>query len=168
VGVGTAFCIYLPVYKADRSIKPVEETIIDEEVSGVENIMFVDDEPMLVNVFKQGLSRLGFNVEGFTDPRKALEYFDRNHHRVDMVLTDTTMPYMNGVDLAEKMLAIDPRMPIIICTGFTTLISAEGAKQLGIQDFVMKPFKIKEIAQLIRDILDKEEKINDADRFAPE
>ena len=168
VGVGTAFCIYLPVYKADRSIKPVEETIIDEEVSGVENIMFVDDEPMLVNVFKQGLSRLGFNVEGFTDPRKALEYFDRNHHRVDMVLTDTTMPYMNGVDLAEKMLAIDPRMPIIICTGFTTLISAEGAKQLGIRDFVMKPFKIKEIAQLIRDILDKEEKINDADRFAPE
>jgi DNA-binding NtrC family response regulator len=85
-----------------------------------------------------------------------------------MVLTDTTMPYMNGVDLAEKLLAIDPRMPIIICTGFTTLISAEGAKQLGIRDFVMKPFKIKEIAQLIRDILDKEEKINDADRFAPE
>jgi len=169
VGVGTAFCIYLPIYKADKVTGTQSEPeIVNEDVSGVETIMFVDDEPMLVSVFRQGLSRLGFVVEGFTDPRKALEFFDRNHHRVDMVLTDTTMPYMNGVDLAEKMLAIDPRMPIVICTGFTTLISAEGAKQLGIRDFVMKPFKIKEIAQLIRDILDKEEKINDADRFAPE
>ena len=168
VGVGTSFTIYLPIFKADKAAPKECVPELGEDVSGMETILFVDDEPMLVNVFKQGLERLGFHVEGFTDPRKALEFFDRNHHRVDIVLTDTTMPYMNGVDLAEKMLAIDPRMPIVICTGFTTLISAEGAKQLGIRDFVMKPFKIKEIAQLIRDILDKEEPENDADRFAPE
>ncbi|MDD2331955.1 MAG: response regulator, partial [Candidatus Cloacimonetes bacterium] len=158
VGEGTKFIVYLPVYNADSwgQEKVVENGY--EDVGGIENVMFVDDEPMLVSVFRQGLMKLGFKVEGFNDPRKAYEYFVKHSADVDIVITDTTMPYMNGIDLSEKMLAIKPKVPIIICTGFTTLISAEEAANKGISGFIMKPFKIRDIASKIRSILDKDKK----------
>lgn len=124
------------------------------QVEGNETIMFVDDEPTLVSVFRQGLMRLGYKVEGFIDSRKALEQFKKNPDKFDMVVTDTTMPYINGVDMAEQMLEIRKDLPIIICTGFTTLISVEEARNKGIRDFVMKPFKIRDIAARIREIFD--------------
>lgn len=169
VDVGSVFDVYLPVYKSQEQVcKRVEPINDEEEIKGEETVLFVDDEPMLVSVFKQGLSRLGFNVEAFTDPHRALEFFDLHHQRIDVVLTDTTMPNMNGIELAEKMLGINPRTPIILCTGFTTLITAEEAKRRGIRDFVLKPFKIKDIAQLIKDVLTNDKESSDAPRFAPE
>jgi len=162
VGVGTTFNVYLPLYTPDEwhpsSAGPVELA----DSSGTESIMFVDDEPSLVNVFRQGLMRLGYKVEGFTDPRKAQEHFTKNPTKVDIVVTDTTMPYMNGVDLSEKLLAIRPDIPVIICTGFTTLISVEDARKKGIADYVMKPFKIKDIAARIREVLDQRKGGTDA------
>jgi len=154
---GTTFSIYLPLYNADKWHPNGEFTDVNNEIAGTERIMFIDDEPMLVNVFRQGLLKLGYKVEGFTDPRKALEYFSKHFDTVDIVVTDTTMPYINGIDLSEKLLAIKKDLPIIICTGFTTLISAEEATQKGIKDFIMKPFKIRDMASHIRDILNRKE-----------
>ncbi len=168
VGVGTTFTIYLPKYKSAKKVESKIEIQDDAQIQGTENIMFVDDEPMLVSLFKEGLSRYGFKVEGFTDPRKALEFFESKPQKVDIVVTDTTMPYLSGVDLAEEIMAISPNTPVILCTGFTTIISAEEAKDRGIRDFVMKPFKINEIASMVRKILDENEDFTDATRFAPE
>lgn len=153
LGKSTSFTIYLPLYTPDAWHPANTETEEQAIITGSETIMFVDDEPALVNVFRQGLMRLGYKVEGFTDPRKAHEHFVKNHDKIDLVITDTTMPYMSGVDLAEKMLAIRD-IPVIICTGFTTLISVDDARDRGIRDFVMKPFKIRDIAVRIREILD--------------
>lgn len=158
IGEGTTFKVYLPLYLADTWYPSNPEHIEDADVSGTENIMFIDDEPMLVNVFRQGLMRLGYQVEGFADPRKAQEYFSKNYHKVDLLVTDTTMPYMNGVDLAEWMLEIKPNLPIILCTGFTTLVSSEEARRKGIRDFIMKPYKIKDLAGTIRNLLDGDKK----------
>lgn len=154
LGEGTSFNIYLPAYTPDEW--HIDKAANDEvpETTGEETIMFVDDEPALVNVFRQGLMRLGYKVEGFTDPRKAIDHFIKNSERIDLVVTDTTMPYMNGVDLAQRMLEIKPSLPVIICTGFTTLISVDDARDKGIRDFVMKPFKIRDIAIRIRELLD--------------
>lgn len=163
LGVGTTFDIYLPLYTPDVKQPTANETEEHVEKGGHENIMVVDDEPALVNVFRQGLMRLGYKVEGFTDPRKAYEHFAKDPEHIDMVVTDTTMPYMSGVDLAEKVLEIRKDIPVIICTGFTTLISVDDARSRGIRDFVMKPFKIRDIAVRIRNIFDGK----DADETGP-
>lgn len=157
VGEGTTFKVYLPLYMADKWYPGSSEQGLENDVSGTENIMFIDDEPMLVNVFRQGLMRLGYKVEGFNDPRRAQEYFAKNAEKIDLVVTDTTMPYMNGVDLAEWILEQRPEIPIVLCTGFTTLISSEEAQRKGIRDFIMKPYKIKDLATIIRNLLDNKE-----------
>ena len=154
LGEGTSFIIYLPIYTPDAWHQPVNGEEEEIDLSGKETIMFVDDEPALVNVFRQGLMRLGYKVEGFTDPRRAFDYFSKNPQKVDILVTDTTMPYMSGVELAERSMEIREDLPVVICTGFTTLISVDDARDRGIRDFVMKPFKIKDIANRIRDVLD--------------
>ena len=168
IGLGTTFTVYLPQYTPDQWHQGVPETVESIDSSGTESIMFVDDEPSLVNVFRQGMMRLGYKVEGFTDPRKAHEHFSKAPHKVDIVVTDTTMPYMNGFDLAAKLLGIRPDIPIIICTGFTTLISVEDARKRGISDFIMKPFKIKDIATRVREILNERKEAENAPGLATE
>lgn len=156
IGKGTTFTVLLPQYNATSWPPSTLEVVDEADLTGNEHIMFIDDELMLVSVFKQGLIKLGYRVEGFTDPRKAEEYFNKNYADIDLVITDTTMPYINGIDLAVKMLQRCPHLPIILCTGFTTLISAEEAARKGISDFIMKPYKTKDLAARLRHLLDKE------------
>jgi len=156
LGVGTTFTIHLPLYMPDNAQMPINGSEEQVVLGGSETIMVVDDEPALVSILRQGLMRLGYKVEGFTDPRKAYEQFAKYPDKTDMIITDTTMPYINGVELAEKALAIRKDIPVIICTGFTTLITLEDARKRGIRDFVMKPFKIKDIAARVREIFEED------------
>ncbi len=153
-GKGTAFTVLLPLYSTVAWPPSTLETIEEEDFNGTESLLFVDDEPMLVNVFCQGLIKLGYKVKGFTDPRRALDYFNNNHDSIDLVITDTTMPYINGIELAVNMLRKKPALPVILCTGFTTLISADEAAKKGIRDFIMKPFTTKDLAARVRHLLD--------------
>ena len=65
------------------------------------------------------------------------------------------MPALTGVDLAQRMLTLRPGLPIILCTGYSSLVSEEKAKELGIKGFVMKPLSVKVISALIRNVLDQ-------------
>jgi len=70
------------------------------------------------------------------------------------VITDQTMPGMTGIDLARKILQIRPDLPIILCTGYSTLVNEEQAKAIGIKGFIMKPLSKQGIATLLRTVLD--------------
>ncbi len=153
-GKGTTFIVLLPLYNTVCWPPSTLEVIEENDFNGNEHIMFVDDEPMLVNVFCQGLIKLGYKAKGFTDPRKALDYFINNRDAVDLVVTDTTMPFINGIELSVNMLERKPELPIILCTGFTTLISADEAAKKGIRDFIMKPYSTKDLAARIRHLID--------------
>jgi len=85
---------------------------------------------------------------------EALELFKNSPGRFDLVITDMTMPNMRGDRLARELLTIRPDIPIILCTGFSESISEEGAKALGVREFVMKPLLLKDLAQAIRRALD--------------
>jgi YesN/AraC family two-component response regulator len=63
------------------------------------------------------------------------------------------MPGMTGVDLARRMLQIRPQLPIILCTGYSTQISAEKAQQYGLRGFALKPLTRKDIATMVRKVL---------------
>ena len=92
----------------------------------------VDDENLITDINQETLESLGgYQVSSFTCSEKALEAFCARPERYDLVLTDMTMPRLNGLQLAEKMIAAKPGMPIILCTGFSDLITKEKNPPFG-------------------------------------
>jgi len=150
-GKGTAFHIFLPVI-AENSLR--EENAIEMIPLGRERILFVDDEQMLVEMGKKMFERLGYSVTTRTSSLEALETFQDAPDQFDIIITDQTMPGLTGLDLSRWMLKIRPDIPIILCTGYSTIISEETAKAAGVREFALKPLAKKDIAQLIRKVLD--------------
>ncbi len=91
----------------------------------------------------------------FSSSLDALHAFLKTPDEFDLVLTDMTMPKMTGADLARQILATRPGTPIILCTGYSELINAEKAKEIGIRDYVMKPVVKRELATSVRRVLDQ-------------
>jgi DNA-binding NtrC family response regulator len=123
--------------------------------TGSERLLFIDDEPDLVNTWVQMLERLGYTVSSRGSSRDALELFRLRADQFDLVITDQTMPHMNGLELSREFLAIRPNIPIILCSGFSEMISTEEIKNIGIKEFLMKPILLGEIAQTIRKVLER-------------
>ncbi len=151
-GKGAIFTILLPVVDE----KPEKKTKSSDKVPlGNESILFVDDEKAITYMTGQILKRLGYTVETKVSPAAALELFQSKPGDFDLVITDMTMPQMTGVTLSEKLKAVRPDIPVIICTGNSSLIDEEKAKQMGIDAYIMKPIVKSDIAIAIRKALDK-------------
>ncbi len=150
-GVGTSFHILLPYIEVEaketETIKPLP--------TGTEQVLFVDDEKVLVDIGEKMLKKLGYKVKGRTSPYEALEAFRANPDKFDLVITDMTMPIMSGENLAKEILKIRSDMPVIICTGFSNMITPENASSKGIKDFLMKPFTMHDLSKSIRKVLDQ-------------
>jgi FixJ family two-component response regulator len=71
------------------------------------------------------------------------------------VITDMTMPSLRGDELAKELLVIQPGLPIILCTGYSELIDEEQCKNTGIREFVMKPYEMSHLANVIRKVLEQ-------------
>ncbi len=148
---GTLFEIAFPL--VDEEAAP-EETSRPVLPTGTERILFVDDEEALADATRQMLEHLGYEVTAKTSSREALQAFRDQPDRFDLVITDMTMPSMTGGELSEELMRIRPALPIILCTGFSEMITEEEAKRMGIRAYVMKPASIHEIAQTVRRVLD--------------
>lgn len=151
LGTGTTFRVMLPM---------VENDIIEKEKStepvhgGQERILLVDDEEILAKIGQDMLERLGYHVTVRTNSLAALESFQNQPDQYDLVITDQTMPGMTGADLARRMIQIRPNIPIILCTGYSSIMSEEKAKAIGIKEFAFKPLTKTDIAKLTRKVLD--------------
>ena len=150
---GSVFRIFLPTTDGNSVAGPIEEQ--DSLPEGNEHILFIDDEPALVEIGEQLLENLGYQVVTRTGSLEALELFRQSPDRFDLVITDMTMPGMTGERLAQEMLAINKNIPIIICTGFSQHMSESRAGEMGIQGFLKKPVVLSELAYVIRKTLDK-------------
>ena len=158
-GQGTTFDIYLPVIESRREAHAGDEAPIP---TGTESILFVDDEPALVNIGKQILESLGYKVTTRTSSIEALELFNARADMFDLVITDMTMPHITGDELAKELIRIRAEIPIILCTGYSARINQEQALAIGIQAFVSKPVLKRQIAEAIRKVLEWERKLRNA------
>ncbi len=152
LGEGTALHVYLPVIDTQVETEKTED--IAPIQKGTERILLVDDEEPIVQMEKEVLEQLGYHVTARTSSIEALEAFRAAPANFDLVITDTTMPNMTGVQLSQKILSTRPNIPIVICTGFSEQIDDERAKIMGISGFVMKPVIRSELAKIIRRVLD--------------
>jgi len=151
VGVGKTFTIWLPILKK----QVIEQEMIQAPINiGIERILFVDDEPSIAKMNKYRLEEYGYAVDDCTSSLEALERFKNKPDGFDLVITDMTMPHMAGDQLAVELMKINPRIPVILCTGYSKRISKEKAEKIGIRAFLMKPLKQETLLKTVRDVLD--------------
>ncbi|MGA6927565.1 MAG: response regulator [Desulfosarcina sp.] len=148
----TEFHLYLPLVNA---VIDAEPAIFDRQQlpGGHEHILIVDDEEMLVEMMRQVLEQLGYAVTAYTDSTTALKSFLNCPGAYDLLITDMTMPWMKGTDLARAVKGVKADLPVILCTGYNEQISQDNAESLGIQALIMKPVGMQQLAETIRNVL---------------
>jgi CheY-like chemotaxis protein len=150
-GQGATFTVYLPRLAQDVAVPPVLAQ--GPLPRGHERILLVDDEASVAEMGQRLLTRLGYAVVAYTSSRAALDAFRAAPHRFDLLITDHTMPEMTGEALARAVRQIRPELPLILCTGFSETMTAEHARVLGIDAYLMKPWELRVLAQTLRWVL---------------
>ena len=152
IGEGTVFHVSLPIVE---EYDPVKNELVEQMMVGMEHILLIDDEQILLEMVETMLERLGYHVTAKLNSFEALAAFQKEPEAFDLVITDQTMPGLTGLDLSRQILQIRPEIPIILCTGYSSLITEEKAKAIGIKRFIMKPLSKKDLSKIIREIFDE-------------
>lgn len=149
VGRGTSFKIYFPA--ATGAEETGHETqFASIPLGGGEHILFVDDEPSLVDCGQRMLRRLGYRVTAVGSARAALELVREDDHEFDCILTDLNMPEMTGIAFARECRAHLPTVPILLMSGYLGVTTPDLLRSHGIHDLILKPFSPKTLADAVR------------------
>jgi len=153
LGEGATFVISLPVMRDDTKKK--REYGQDMDLRGDERILFVDDEEVLGELAKSMFKPFGYSVSTYSSADVACTVFMRQPDAFDLVVSDFTMPDMNGLMLAEKIREHRQDIPIILCTDNDRKVTGEMMRKADISEFALKPFKTKTLVTLVRKVLNK-------------
>jgi PAS domain S-box-containing protein len=153
-GKGTTFHVYLPRVAKDEAVE-VKKAEPVPVPSGTERILVVDDEKLITSLYEAILESFGYQAIIFNSSPEALDFITREPQGFDLMITDMSMPHMNGLDLSRRALAIRPDLPIILCTGYSELANEEKAREIGIQAYLMKPLVLDDLLLAMRKVLDK-------------
>ena len=152
LGEGTTFDIYLPrIFEMLETQEVVEVPV----AKGHKCILFIDNERSICELMQEKLTRLGYTITTQTSSSKALDLFMKTPNQFDLVITDLSMPQMSGEQVAHKLLSIRPDIPIILCTGLNQAFADEQVKEIGVQGSILKPFTESDVANTIRQVLDR-------------
>ena len=151
-GHGATFNIYLPASEKEviEEKKPVGDTL-----RGTETVLLVDDEDMIIEVAKEVLEHLGYKVLIAGNGKEAIETYEKNKEQIAIVLLDMIMPNMSGSDTYDRMKGINPKIKVLLSSGYSMNGTATEIMDRGCSGFIQKPFKMKELSQKLREILDE-------------
>lgn len=155
-GSGTSFQLLFPAIKADPENKNLlhsSETFLEVNSSG--NILLVDDEVSVAGFIEEVLLSQGFQVQKYHNPIEALERYTLSPSDFDLLITDQTMPEMNGLELIKFCRDLNPNLPIIMCTGFSEDIDEKKAKLMGINHFFYKPVDANQFLKAVDELVEK-------------
>lgn len=134
---GSVFTVYLPAMAEDARLAPdpVQEPRLDRKAS----ILLVDDEEAILSSMRRALERSGYSVTCAAGGREAFDLFSRAPDAFDLVITDLSMPGMDGQELTRRLLRIRPGTRVILSTGYGDVVTEEEAHALGIGEILLKP-----------------------------
>jgi hypothetical protein len=116
-------------------------------------ILVVDDEPMALKLVQSILEKRGFEVLISASPIEALEIFQAEGHRIELLISDIVMPEMDGTKLANRLVALNPDLPVLFMSGFVTEHEVEQAGDISQFAFVRKPFRPATLVQAVQKML---------------
>jgi two-component system cell cycle sensor histidine kinase/response regulator CckA len=152
-GKGSTFVIYLPA--SEKGVAVAVSQPIEEILKGTGTVLLVDDENMVLVVGKEMLERIGYKVLLATGGREAVEIHRRHKDELDLVILDMIMPDMGGGETYDRMKEDNPKVKVLLSSGYSINGQATEILQRGCDGFIQKPFHLKELSGKIREILDK-------------
>jgi len=152
-GLGSCFTVFLPEAKEEAKESGSVEASIPPVFEG--KILVVDDEPSITFFLVQVLEHFGHKVKACMSSEEAYKVFLERQNSFDLIITDMGMPGMTGLELAGKIKAVNPEVPIIISTGYSENVTTENYHQMGLAGFVVKPFNAEHLVKEVSRVLDK-------------
>jgi DNA-binding NtrC family response regulator len=113
-------------------------------------VLVLDDEPIVCDRLGPALEKHGFRVETFTESRAALDRL--SEERFDILITDLKMKKPDGMEVLAILKREWPETRVIVITGFATVETAKEALRQGAVDFIAKPFRMRELVDLVRKV----------------
>ncbi len=145
LGKGSIFQIYLPFYKEQDKSFP--ETQPETKIPRGEGfILLVDDESIIRELSSTLLQQLGYQVKAVSNGQEAIDYYQQHSKEIDLVVLDMIMPGMNGPETYALMKDINPRVKVMISSGYGRDGKVQELMKNGVVGFVQKPFRIQELA----------------------
>jgi PAS domain S-box-containing protein len=148
-GKGATFEVYLPASQAAPQILAPREGQI---ITGQGTILVVDDEPLLRRVASKLLQKLGYGVLEASSGQNALEIFQEQGAEIDLVLLDFIMPGLNGFQTLERLRALNPDVPVLMCSGYG---DAEEQELPPGVNFLSKPYPLEILSQRVSEALQR-------------
>ncbi len=154
VGEGTKFTVYIPVFETESDESSVAAAVQIPRGAG-ELVLVIDDEESIREITRVTLERYGYEVLTAVDGTAALAVFTQNSDRIGLVVTDLTMPLLDGKTLIRTLRKIDPELKVIAMSGLMSPEQVADLKSLHVTDVLTKPFSAETLLNLIHQSLNR-------------
>jgi two-component system cell cycle sensor histidine kinase/response regulator CckA len=149
-GEGTTFDIYLPASEKEIPEQPDLPVAL---MRGTESVLLVDDEDMIIEIGQEILEEMGYEVFLARSGKEAVEVYEKNKEKIDMVILDMIMPDMGGGEAYDKMKEIHPQVKVLLSSGYSVEGEASEILARGCDGFIQKPFSATQLSHTIRQVL---------------
>ena len=154
INVGSTFSLYLPLLL--ETAEQEQQAIELATPEGFGHILFVDDDDVVLSIGREILESFGYSVVTATNGKRALEVFQQTPNAFDALITDYSMPEMNGHELITECLRQQPELPAILCSGYMEKVDGENLNELGHAAFIPKPLDWRELSRVLQQEINRQ------------
>jgi CheY-like chemotaxis protein len=151
-GCGATFTIYLPA--SDKKLIK-EEEVSDDLIKGEGTILLVDDEDVIIDVGKESLEILGYDVLTARSGQEAVETFKTRNGKVDLVILDMIMPGMNGMETFDVLKSMNPNIKVLLSSGYSAESQSAKIMEQGCSGFIQKPYSLTDLSRKVKEVINK-------------
>jgi CheY-like chemotaxis protein len=126
---------------------------LTDDLTGQGRILLVDDEEMVREAAQNLLKHLGYDVYTCSDGAEAVGFYSEHQNEIDLVIMDMIMPVMNGMDAFIKLKKINPKVKVLISSGFSAGRESNELFKLGLKGYLGKPYHLADLAAKIKKVI---------------
>jgi len=154
-GLGTTFKVYLPVLTIKSGDNLPQQQNSSESWRGSGTILLAEDEEQVILIAKTMLEELGFTVIEAYNGKEALELYEKKAAEITLVMTDIGMPVMDGYALFSELKTLNPKLPIIISSGYGDEVVTSRINIDGVAGLVSKPYRFDQLRDVMKRVVEE-------------
>ena len=146
---GTVVRVFIPLWRGAVAQEPPPAAAVAAK-RGVRVVLIAEDEDAIRGVLAKFMGRMGWKTLEAADGDEAIRTYQDHSGQIDLLLCDYFMPRMNGLDAARRIRGLDPKLPVIMMSGFTNEDAGDKFRADGFRHFLKKPFALQELKDLLK------------------